>query len=199
MQQGVQLGGDLDPGGPAAYDDKRQVRIRDLGTGEGALLVAFDHAVAYLLGSSDALYVYGVLLDTWYATVPQLGPEGHYQVVVRKFSPVGDYLLVLGIDALHLGAAEAGAVPDQDLVGKIPVRRALPRLVPRPRTREHDPPQCLDTKSPATGGERPFHPTVHSVLPGIRRQHFRTFVTPVPYQHFSISAKKHPTCRSCER
>ncbi len=90
-----------------------RLRVGDLAPGQRGLLVALDDPVADLLGRPDALDADGVLLDPGYAEVRGLRPERQDQVLVGELPPVGGHALLLEVDALDLGAAEAGAVPDQ--------------------------------------------------------------------------------------
>jgi hypothetical protein len=55
----------------------------------------------------------GVILDARDAEVRGLGPQRQHEVVVGELPPVGGDAPLLEVQALHLGAAEAGAVPDQ--------------------------------------------------------------------------------------
>src|SRR5215211_4951955 len=109
LEEVMQLGGDLDPGGAAPDDDEGKLGVGHVAPIQRRLLVALDDAVADLLSRPYSLYADGVLFDAGDPKVGRLRPEGEHEVVVRKLLAGGRDDAPLGVHALEIRPPEAGA------------------------------------------------------------------------------------------
>src|SRR5215211_6998633 len=108
VDEGVDLGGHLDPGSPAPDNHKSELGLWHLVADEGDLLEALYDAVAQAHGVPDSPHGHAVLLDTGDAEKVWLPAQGDYELIVRELeTAVGLDDVPFCVYALDLGPSEA--------------------------------------------------------------------------------------------
>ena len=114
VDEGVDLGGHLDPGSPATDDHEGELGLGHLVPDEGDLLEALYDPVADALGVLDAPHGQAVLLHAGDAEEVGLAAQRDDELVVGELdTTVGHDDLLVRVYARDLGPPEAGSGEDE--------------------------------------------------------------------------------------